>query len=748
MPAQSASGVEINLPTFEVTSKGDQGYRSTNTASITRLDAPVRELPISVQIMNPEFMNDVGATTLFDVGRYFVGGNNQGASTNLTAFNLRGFADVVPDDQQRDGFRFSGRPNLYNVDRIEIIRGPNSVVQGASDAGGQVNIITKSANYGQQSTALSFRTDSQNGYRGTLDNNVSGQLGGHNVALRVNSVYEDGRSFIKFTRDNYRGVALAGKGDLDKNTTVTARFEYLKEDRNPWNSIPDRWSGGPGLTGGFSQGLNRYVPKLYNYDEGNALAGPDSIDRRKSYYWLGEVTHRFSDNLNLKLQAETSSEDQDLQWPNNGNPSLSYDAATDRIYVLENWQWARSEDRRYNLRALLNYALHLSWSDQNFVAGYAYLHDELRGVRDLLWDAATNTQTSYRVYLRPGEITAATVGLSTINRFWKAQAPNGDDVGSPSAFLNSTGSYFGGKLKTVLGYSWNSTKRTDFIYTAPASGSFRDGSAVKPAPSSTTRFSKQAGIPMVSAVYALTPTVNIYANYSESFKPQTAYLPTLNLITGAIGSSLDPETGQGYEGGFKFDLIENKLSGSIGVYSIKKQNIAAVIDTNLVQQLLGPNVNQRYYTPGVEQSSKGVEVELFYNPTPALTVSANYAYNSSDISKNSAQPSQVGLEANVHFKHIANLAAKYTFTGGLLKGWFIGGNTLIRGRQFRYQGAERGSNPGYMIFGLLAGYSGKWEKTAYTVQMNVDNIFDKTYLRTYAQIGEPLQGSISATIKF
>ena len=208
------------------------------------------------------------------------------------------------------------------------------------------------------------------------------------------------------------------------------------------------------------------------------------------------------------------------------------------------------------------------------------------------------------------------------------------------------------------------------------------------------------------------------------------------------------EEGRGYEAGFKFDLLKDKLSGSVAFYDIVKQNIAAVIDTNIVAGLLGANVTQRYYTPGVEQTSQGMEVELFYNPSAALTLSANYAYNYSWISANPAQPAQVGLQANVHFKHIANVAAKYTFQNGALKGWFVGGNGVIRGSQYRYQGIESGYNPGYAIWGLLAGYSGRWNTHRYRVQLNVDNIFDREYLRTYAQVGEPAQWALSAGFSF
>ena len=100
------------------------------------------------------------------------------------------------------------------------------------------------------------------------------------------------------------------------------------------------------------------------------------------------------------------------------------------------------------------------------------------------------------------------------------------------------------------------------------------------------------------------------------------------------------------------------------------------------------------------------------------------------------------------FKHIANVAAKYTFKGGPFDGWFVGGNGVIRGRQFRYQGIETGSNAGYAIWGAFAGYSGNWDSRKYRIQLNVDNVFDREYLRTYGQIGEPLQFILATNLSF
>ena len=224
-PASTADEPVVLNP-FEVSTRKDVGYKSTNSASVTRIDAPLRDLPLSVQIINQEFLNDVAKGNLYDLARYFAGGDNQGAIHQPTQFKLRGF-NSNDDDQQRDGFRFLGLTDTYNVDRIELIRGPNSVVHGTADPGGQVNVITKSAMFRQDFRALNFRFGDNSLMRGALDVNASGTLGNRDVALRVNAVHEESESFIKFVESHIQGVAAAGKIGVgcgrDNDTAWTRR---------------------------------------------------------------------------------------------------------------------------------------------------------------------------------------------------------------------------------------------------------------------------------------------------------------------------------------------------------------------------------------------------------------------------------------------------------------------------------------------------------------------------------------------
>jgi outer membrane receptor protein involved in Fe transport len=748
-PEKKSAGDEVVVMSpFVARGTNDRGYLSTNSAAITRLDSPVRDLPMNVQIINQEMMADLGVTAPADLTRFMVGAENGGINPWTTGYNLRGFV-ALPDDQQRDGFRFYNRVNLYNIDRVEIILGPNSVVQGAADPGGQVNVITKSALARQNFTTVTAKAGSYGGYRGTVDHNLSWQTERNDFALRTNLLYEESPTFVKFSYDTYKGIALAGKADLDRATTIEAKFEYLHEHRMPTSAIPDRWSGGPGLHGGFSQALNRTIPQLYTVEEGNALIGPDAYETLENLYGLAEVTHTFTDRLRVKLIGQASRENTPDILSGGVGQALGYNAATNTYYVNRTTQWQSNDDKRFNLRFLVNYDLDLGWTEQKFIVGYSYMQTQDFGLRDFMYDATTNARVLEQLPISPGGVTAANYRIDLTNRYWRAAGITFNRVWNPSYYFNTTGSYLGGRLKTVLGFAYTGVTRTDYFYNTPATGSLYEGTAVIPGVDHSTSFTSYTSDPMVSVVYAVTPEVNVYANFSKSFKPQTSFNPTINLTTGEVGQAVLPLTGVGYETGFKFDFPRTGWSGSVSLYHVKQINIPQSVDTAKVEALLGLTASllQRYFVPGVEQTDKGVEVQLFYNPSRSWSIMANGAYNDAEVTKSVLAPELLGQEANTHFKLSGNLVAKYTFVDGPLQGWFLGANAFARGRTFRFQGVEKGYNPGFIVAGALVGYAGRLGDRPYTVQLNIDNIFNKIYIRNYAEIGAPRQWFVSASLK-
>jgi len=158
--------------------------------------------------------------------------------------------------------------------------------------------------------------------------------------------------------------------------------------------------------------------------------------------------------------------------------------------------------------------------------------------------------------------------------------------------------------------------------------------------------------PRIGATYRIGKGVSAFAGYAEGFKGVVA--------GGFYGITPKPETSQSYEGGLKFAAPIKGLTGTVSLYQITRQNVITAHPTlPFVSVQTG------------EQRSKGVEADLVYEPTPALSVLFNYAYTDAEISKDNTLP--VGDRLRAVPKHSGRLAANYRFMAGDLKGLRIGG---------------------------------------------------------------------------
>jgi iron complex outermembrane recepter protein len=136
----------ITLPTFQVITNKDVGYLASNSVSATRTNTPIKDLPFSISAFTPQFISDIDARDLFDVVRYAPGVTTNGRefTGGNAAYVIRGFTQAP----EIDGFT-SGSAGIYvdtaNVERVEVVKGPVSILYGAIAPGGTVNYITKRA---------------------------------------------------------------------------------------------------------------------------------------------------------------------------------------------------------------------------------------------------------------------------------------------------------------------------------------------------------------------------------------------------------------------------------------------------------------------------------------------------------------------------------------------------------------------------------------------------------------------------
>ncbi|HET9766310.1 MAG TPA: TonB-dependent siderophore receptor [Thermoanaerobaculia bacterium] len=210
-----------------ITVEAEPGYRLSTLSSATRTPTPLRDVPQSVTVVTRQLMQDQLMTNIADVVRYLPGVQLHQGENNRDQVIIRGnsssadfFVDGVRDDVQyyRD---------LYNLDRVEALKGSNAMIFGRGGGGGVINRVTKQAGFGA-GREVTLQASSHDGKRVTAD--VDERLSDA-LALRVNGVFEDSASFrdgVDLQRSGIAPTMTWRRGDATK---LTLGFEHFQDRR-------------------------------------------------------------------------------------------------------------------------------------------------------------------------------------------------------------------------------------------------------------------------------------------------------------------------------------------------------------------------------------------------------------------------------------------------------------------------------------------------------------------------------------
>ncbi|MEM9806125.1 MAG: TonB-dependent receptor plug domain-containing protein [Cyanobacteria bacterium P01_D01_bin.56] len=270
-----------------VTGAGEDGYFIPDASTATRTDTPLRDIPNSIQVIPRQIIEDQQAIRLEEVLENAAGvtfqGNNDGRGT---LFSLRGFnnASVL-----RDGFIFNGDftdtagPEVANLERVEVLRGPASVLYGQVEPGGVINLVTK-----KPLSEPYYDFQIQAGNRGFISPiiDLSGPITDDGRLLyRLNTLYRREESFRDLNNDFERFfIAPTLAWQVGDRTDLTVSLEYV-EDNEPYDSG----------TVAFGEGIAD-VPLDRVFSDPDGTVKQDFL--RTGY----TLEHRFSDDWQLRNQ--------------------------------------------------------------------------------------------------------------------------------------------------------------------------------------------------------------------------------------------------------------------------------------------------------------------------------------------------------------------------------------------------------------------------------------------------------------
>ena len=252
-----ASGKDeiVELSPFEVNAGNDKGYAAFNSLAGTRFNSKLEDLAGSVSVVTKQQLLDTAALDINDIFLYEVGTEGTGQFTDLTNDNRgEGVWDNVagnPTGANRirglasaniavGGFTASSTIPIdtYNVDAVEIARGPNSSLAGLADAGGTVNLVTSRGNLNRESSQLQTRVDSYGGYRASID--LNRPLIRNKVGVRFSAVYNETGYVRKPSVDRTNRQQIAVTVRPFRNTTLNASIEHFHEWAQRANSVTPR----------------------------------------------------------------------------------------------------------------------------------------------------------------------------------------------------------------------------------------------------------------------------------------------------------------------------------------------------------------------------------------------------------------------------------------------------------------------------------------------------------------------------
>jgi len=231
-PLLAQSGLQKNADPIShvIVSSGfmDKGYDVQNASSATRVSAPLIETPVSVDVVDQELIRDKAILSPGELANSVSGvqanGSIYGVGTSTNNFIVRGFS--TNGINYRDGYRVNGidtPTDMANVERVEFVKGPGSVLYGAAQPGGSVNTVTKKA-VTDNFANVSVQAGSWSFLRSTLDMNQN--FG--DVSARINIAGDKGNSYIDLQSSSNYLVAPSVSWRINKDLEVSYSGEFQK----------------------------------------------------------------------------------------------------------------------------------------------------------------------------------------------------------------------------------------------------------------------------------------------------------------------------------------------------------------------------------------------------------------------------------------------------------------------------------------------------------------------------------------
>jgi catecholate siderophore receptor len=664
---------EQTLPEIKVQGQAERadgpvtGYRATRSATATKTDTPLREVPASVTVVPSSLMRDQAMQSMGDVFRYVPGvlmhqgeGNRDQVIIRGTSTTADFYVDGVRDDAQV--FR-----DLYNLERVEVLKGPAGMIFGRGGAGGAVNRVTKKPTF-EGVSAGSLTVGSWNQLRGTAD---VGRKMGEAGAWRLNAMAENSDSFrdgVKLERwaINPSVTLLPGSA-----STLTLGYEHYNDERTadrgfpsqngrPYNADPSTFFGNAGQSSAHSYVDSAYA--IFDHDFGSGRTLKNTF--RATYY------DKYYQNV-YPGSAVSAADTLTLSAYNNANQRTNFFNQTDFVQKLKT-----------------------GGLEHTLLLGLELGHQDSSNKRNTGFFGPAGAATS-------ATVTAGNpIATATVFR------PNGTDAdnnvkGDTAAVYAQDQIALSREWKVIAGLRYDMFK-VDF-----------DDKRTTVAPVDLTRTDREWS-PRLGLLWTPTATSVYYVSYSYAFLPSGEQL---SLAT--TTADLAPEKAINYEIGARWDLAP-RLTLSSAIFRLDRNDVH-----------VADPANPGTFVRSGQQRVEGVEIGLQGEVTRNWQVYGGYAYLDGRIkqpisSGTAATPASVvpaGNKMGLVPENTFSLWNQFNLGGG----WGSGLGLVYQDESFTsFNNTVKIPSFTRIDAGLY--YTFADHKTR--LQLNVENLFDKQYFPT------------------
>lgn len=684
-PPQIADEQAKTLDTVTV-----RAYRTTtHTQGATKTDTPIAETAQSVSVIAREELDARGASNLNDAMRYVAGValESSGIDNRVDDFSIRGFnAGSWGDNVTLDGMRAPQGSqwnrtmfDTWNLDRVEVLKGPAAVMYGQVAPGGLVNQVSKTPQPDQQQV-LRLGVDGHGSYTTAFDLGTGSADRRH--LARLVGLYRDGATQIDETSQQHWFLAPSYTLQIAKRTRLTLLGLYQR-DRG-------------GSTYQFLPMDGTLVPTRHGRMKNSTFIGEPGWNTFNRDLWTAGwlFEHAFNDHWTLSQSARYTHVDSLFRTVVTSGP-LNPDGRTQKRRAT--WGDGSSAGQSIDTRL-----------QGTFDTGNVK-HTLLLGVdwQKAVWDGRRGAMTD------PAPI-------DIFHPTYVGYVPATLRIGLSQGTHKQTGVYLQDQM-ALGGWRFNIGGRYD--RTSDRTGSANHIPATQVTSpwalntNANSAFTANAGV-----LYVSESGFSPYLSYAESFQPASA-----NITQSFSRTPFEPITGKQVEAGLKYQPRDIDGLVTLSAYDLRQQNILTT-DPDPTHNTCGVAGNGQCSIQSGEGRVRGLELETRITPAEGFSVIGAASRMDSRVTRDNA--GYAGKRLATVPEWTATLWGDYTFQTGALRGLSIAAGVRHNGEAFG-DSANLYRIPDYTLWDAAVRYDlGSSGGIASQLSLNVSNLADKVFVST------------------